>query len=337
MTFQVGLTGDFLTPDGRIGWGDIGLSLLADDPGVEHRFLDVTAGEVPPGQLAGLDALIGLLPRVSARSLEQADRLRIVARFGVGYDNVDVAALTANGTLLTITRDAVARPVAQAALALVLGISHRLLDKDRLVREHRWQDRLDHMGTGLTGRTLGFVGWGNIGRTVSTMLAPLGMRQTAHDPYADTAAAAAAGVELGDLHAVLAGADVVLVTAALTEGTRNLVDAAALARMKPSAFLVNVARGPIVDQDALAAALTAGRIAGAALDVFREEPPTPDDPILSAPNTLFSPHATCWTDELALASGTAAIRSVLDVRDGRRPQHVVDPEAFAHPALAHLR
>ncbi|OZM78784.1 D-isomer specific 2-hydroxyacid dehydrogenase family protein [Pseudonocardia sp. MH-G8] len=337
MTFQVGLTGDFLTPDGRIGWGDIGLSLLADDPGVEHRFLEVTEGEIPPEQLAGLDALVGLLPRVTARSLEQADRLRVVARFGVGYDNVDVPAVTANGTLLTITRDAVARPVAQAALALVLGISHRLRDKDRLVREHRWQDRLDHMGTGLTGRTLGFVGWGNIGRTVSTMFAPLGMRQIAHDPYADTAAAAAAGVELGDLHTVLAGADIVLVTAALTEGTRGLVDAAALERMKPTAFLVNVARGPIVDQDALAAALSTGSIAGAALDVFREEPPAPDDPILSAPNTLFSPHATCWTDELGLANGTAAIRAALDVRDARRPPHVVNPEAFAHPALRHLR
>jgi phosphoglycerate dehydrogenase-like enzyme len=336
-TFQVGLTGDFRTPDGRIGWGDIGLALLEDAPDVEYRFLDVTAGEIPPEQLAGLDALVGLLPRVTARSLEKADRLRVVARFGVGYDNVDVAALTAHGTLLTITRDAVARPVAQAALALVLGISHRLLDKDRLVREHRWQDRLDFMGTGLTGRTVAFVGWGNVGRTISGLLAPLGVRQTAHDPYADPAAAAAAGVELGDLHAVLAGADFVVVTAALTDQTRDLVDAAALARMKPSAFLVNVARGPIVDQSALAAALTEGRIAGAALDVFRDEPPAPDDPILSAPNTLFSPHATCWTDELALANGTSAIRAVLDVRDGRRPAHVVNPEAYAHPYLCDLR
>ena len=159
----------------------------------------------------------------------------------------------------------------------------------------------------------------------------------AHDPYADAAAAAAAGVELGDLHTVLAGADVVLVSAALTAQTRNLVDAAALARMKRSAFLVNFARGPIVDQDALAAALTGGRIAGAALDVFRDEPPAPDDPILAAPNTLFSPHATCWTDELALANGTSAFRAVLDVRDGRRPQHVVNPEAFGHPALRGMR
>jgi phosphoglycerate dehydrogenase-like enzyme len=136
---------------------------------------------------------------------------------------------------------------------------------------------------------------------------------------------------------VLGGADIVVVTAALTDETRNIVDAAALARMKPSAFLVNVARGPIVDQDALAAALTDGRIAGAALDVFRDEPPAADDPILSAPNTLLSPHATCWTDELALANGSAAFRSVLDVRDGRRPAHVVNPEAYEHPALSDLR
>jgi phosphoglycerate dehydrogenase-like enzyme len=336
-TFHVGLTGDFLTSDGRVGWGDIGLSLLEEQAGVQYRFLDVTEGEVPPEQLAGLDALVGLLPRVTARSLEKADRLRVVARFGVGYDNVDVAALTANGTLLTITRDAVARPVAQAALALILGITHRLPVKDRLVRQHRWQDRLDHMGTGLTGRTVGFVGWGNIGRTLSEFLAPLRVQQTANDPYADPAAARAAGVQLGDLHTVLAGADVVVITAALTEETRNLVDAAAFAHMKPSAFLVNVARGPIVDQEALAAALTGGTIAGAALDVFAEEPPAPDDPILTAPNTLLSPHATCWTDELALRNGTSAFRAVLDVRAGRRPQHVVNPEAFEHPALRRLR
>lgn len=335
--FRVALTGDFRTPDGRIGWGDIGLSLLQDAPGVSHRFLEVTGGEIPPEQLVGVDALVGLGPRVTARSLEKADRLRVIARFGVGYDNIDVAAATANGTLLTITRDAVARPVAQAALALMLGISHRLLDKDRLVREHRWSDRLDFMGTGLTGRTVAFVGWGNIGATISRLLAPLGMRQSAHDPYADPAAAAAAGVELGDLHTVLAGADFVVVTAALTDETRHLLDAAALRAMKPSAFLVNVARGPIVDQDALAAALTEKAIAGAALDVFRDEPLAPDDPLLAAPNTLFSPHAACWTDELALANGTSAFRAVLDVAAGRRPRFVVDPKAFSHPALRGLR
>jgi phosphoglycerate dehydrogenase-like enzyme len=335
-TFHVGLTRDFLTPDGRVGWGEIGLDALTSTPGVTWDFLAADTAELPAGVAADYDALVVLAPTVTSATLRAADRLRLVARFGVGYDNVDVPACTRSGVLLTITPDGVRRPVAVAAMTMMLALMHRLRDKDRLVRTGRWHDKLDFMGTGPRGRVLGLLGWGNIGREVSAVCAPLGMRQIAADPYADPAVAAAAGVELCDLDRLFAAADVLLVTCALTPETYHLVDAQRLDRMKSTAYLVNIARGPIVDQHALTTALAERRIAGAALDVFESEPPAADDPLLGLDNVLLAPHAAAWTDEIALGNGTSAIRAVLDVAAGKVPAHVVNPEALNHPKLSRL-
>lgn len=335
--FRVALTRDFLTPDGRVGWGDIGLDMLDRAPGVEWGFLPEDHVELPAGSLADYHALIALTPRISAESLRGAPRLRLVARFGVGYDSVDVPACTEAGVALTITPDGVRRPVAASVLALLLALAHRLADKDRLVRENRWADRLDFMGRGVTGRTVGLVGWGNIGREVSRLLGPLEMRGLACDPYASAEAAAEAGVELTGLDELLERSDFVVLTCALTAETRHLIDADRLARMRPDAYLVNVSRGPVVDQRALTEALAERRIAGAALDVFEPEPPSPDDPLLRLDNVLLTPHAVCWTDEMAKGNGTSAIGAVLDVAARRHPANVVNPEALRHPrALAHF-
>ena len=334
--FRVGLTRDFLTAEGRVGWGDIGLDALASAPGVSLDFLDSDQAELPAHVAADYDALIVLAPSVTAASLRGADRLRLVARFGVGYDNVDVPACTKAGVLLTITPDGVRRPVAVAALTMMLAVMHRLRDKDLLVRSGRWHDKLDYMGTSPHGKVLGLLGWGNIGQEVSAVSAPLQLRQLASDPYADSATAKAAGVQLCDLDTLFAEADILVVTCALTPQTRHLVNAERLARMKPTAYLVNVARGPIVDQKALTAALTERRIAGAALDVFETEPPADDDPLLGLDNVLLAPHAIAWTDEIALGNGSSAIRAVLDVAAGRVPAYVVNPEALHHPKLSTL-
>jgi phosphoglycerate dehydrogenase-like enzyme len=250
-TFRVGLTRDFLGPDGRVTFGDIGLSLLDEAPGVSWEFLAEGTRELRSDQVGGYDALLVLAPRVSAATLAGADRLAVVARFGVGYDNVDVDACTRAGVLLTITPDGVRRPVAAAVLTLVLALAHQLLIKDRLTRSGRWAEKLAHLGVGLTGRTLGVVGLGNIGREVFTLARPLGMRFLAHDPYARPADAEALGVELVGLEALLRAADFVCLCCALTKDTHHLIDAGRLALMKPSAYLVNVARGPVVDQRAL--------------------------------------------------------------------------------------
>lgn len=329
--FRVGVTRDFLKPDGAMAFGDIGLDLLGKAPGVAWEFLAEDVKELRADQASGYDALLVLAPRVTAATLAGVERLAIVARFGVGYDSVDVPACTQSGVVLTITPDGVRRPVAASAMTFILALSHKLLIKDRLAREGRWGEKLDHMGIGLTGRALGVIGLGNIGRELCEVARPFGMRALAFDPYAEPAQAAAAGVALVDLATLLRSSDFVCVCCALTPDTRHLINAERLALMKPTAYLVNVARGPIVDQAALTAALQQGRIQGAGLDVFEEEPVRPDDPILRLDNVILAPHAICWTDECFQGIGHSACRSILDVAEARPPGNVVNREALADP------
>jgi phosphoglycerate dehydrogenase-like enzyme len=326
MSFRVGITRDFLRPDGTLAFGDIGLDVLDAAGGIEWEFLGENVREIRSDQAAGFDALLLLGPRVSTATLEGAPRLKLVARFGVGYDNVDVSACTRHGVLLTITPDGVRRPVAAAALTLILALSHKLLIKDRLAREGRWSEKLDHMGQGLTGRTLGIIGLGNIGREILALAAPFGMRHLASDPF--VAPGTVAGVEVVELETLLHSADYVCVACALAPETYHLLDAERLARLKPSAYLINVARGPIIDQKALVAALETRRIQGAALDVFEEEPLPPDDPISKLENVILAPHALCWTDECFRGNGRSACGSIADIAAGRVPRHVVNPEAL---------
>lgn len=335
-TFRVGVTRDFLKPDGTIGFGDIGLDLLDAAPGVEWEFLAEDTRELTADQVRGYDALLVLAPRVTAATLAGADRLSIVARFGVGYDNVDVPACTAAGVLLSITPDGVRRPVAASVMAFVLALSHKLLIKDRLTRAGRWTEKLDHMGMGLTGRTLGVVGLGNIGREVFALARPFGMRHAAADPLASVADAAATGVELLPLHDLLRASDFVCICCALTPETHHLIDARRLSLMKPTSYLINVARGPIVDQVALTEALRAGRLQGAGLDVFETEPIPPDDPLLALENVILAPHAVCWTDECFRGNGRSACASILEVAAGRVSPQAVNREAADHPRLREI-
>ncbi|HVR75427.1 MAG TPA: hydroxyacid dehydrogenase [Planctomycetota bacterium] len=328
--FRVGVTRDFLKPDGTFGFGDAGFDLL-DAPGIEWKYLAEDAGELRADDVRGQDALLVLAPRVTAASLEGADRLAIVARFGVGYDNIDVEACTKRGVILTITPEGVRRPVAAGAVAFLLALAHKLLVKDRLTRAGRWAEKLDFIGMGITGRTLGLIGLGNIGREVIELVRPFGMRHLAHDPYA--AEPRPPGVELVPLDRLLAESDFVCITCALTPETRHLMDARRIALMKPSAYLINVARGPIVDQQALTEALQRGRIRGAGLDVFEKEPIDPRDPLLSLENVILTPHAVSWTDECFRDVGRSAIRGILEVASGRPPRHVVNKQVLEDPRL----
>jgi len=333
-TFRVGITRDFLKADGTLAFGNIGLDLLDRAPGITREFLESHSLELQPEQIRGFDALLVLAPSVTAATLTGADRLALVARFGVGFDNVDIVACTRAGVLVTITPDGVRRPVATSVLAYLLALSLRMFDKDRLTRTGRWADKLDFMGTGLTGRTLGIIGLGNIGREIVRLARPLGMRYLAFDPYLS----AADEIEMVDLETLLRASDFVTINCALSPETRHLLNQERLELMKPTAYLINTARGPIVDQRALTTALAAHQLAGAALDVFEMEPIDPGDPLLALDNVILAPHAICWTDECFQGIGESACRGIVDVAAGRVPRSIVDRAALSHARMrARLR
>jgi phosphoglycerate dehydrogenase-like enzyme len=327
---RVGLTRDFLREDGNLAF-DIGLDALDGHPEIAWEILPKSAPEVPGEDVRDYDALLVLAPKVTAQTLAGADRLAIIARFGVGYDSVDVDACTRQGVALTITPDGVRRPVAVSAITYILALSHKLLIKDRLTRGGRWSEKIHHMGTGLVGRVLGLVGLGNIGREVCRLVRPFDLRVIAHDPYVSREAAAAAGADLVGLEELLQTADFVCICAALTQESRHLIDARRLALMKPTAFLINVARGPIVDQAALTQALQDRRILGAGLDVFEQEPPDPSDPLFALDTVIVTPHGICWTDQCFADIGRSAWASILAVASGRAPQYVVNRDVLSHP------
>jgi len=332
--FRVGLTRDLATAAGAPSFGAAPLRLLDDADGIEWEYLPVVTGALTAADAARYDALYVASAQVPAAAVAGPDlRVKLIARHGVGFDAVDVPAMSARGVLVTNTPDAVRRPVATAALTYVLALAQKLLIKDRLTRAGRWHERTGHMGMGLTGRTLGVVGAGSIGCETLRLARVLDLELLAADPYADPAAIAALGARLVPLETLLAEADFVCVTCALTPQTHHLIDARALARMRRSAYLVNVARGPVVDEAALIEALAAERIAGAGLDVFETEPVAAGHPLLQFPNVIVTPHALCWTDECFAAIADSGLGSVVDVAQRRVPAHVVDPAALDHPRL----
>lgn len=325
--FRVALSGDFFGADGAPRFPEFDLAPLQDRGDIDLVTLEPGA-EIRPDQVADIDALILLLPRVGADSFDPGGRLGLIARFGVGYDNVDVAACTENGVALAITPDGVRRPVAVSILTLMFALTGKLLVKDRLARRGPagWAEKTAHNGVGLVGRTLGSLGVGNIGAEMFRLARPLDMRFIAHDPYLDGELAAALGIEPVGLDELFRRSDVLCVNCPLSDATRHLVDARRLGLMKPTAYLINTARGPIVDQAALTAALAEGRIAGAGLDVLEREPPEAGDPILALDNVIVTPHALCWTDQLFAGNGAADVQAVLDFKEGRVPRGIVNRE-----------
>lgn len=327
--FRVGVSRDFLDAEGTNVWGDIGLARL-DEEGIPWEYLPETVAAFSPADLEPYDAVIFAAPAVTADSFaEGVRRPRLLARFGVGYDTVDLEACTHAGVAVTITPDGARRPVALAALSLVLAVQHNLVVKDRLVREGRWPDRVNWMGHRVTGATIGLIGLGNTGGELVRLLQPLGASVLAHDPHCPAERASGLGVELVDLPTLALRADVVVVMCALTPETFHLVDAAFLALMKPDSALVNVARGPIVDEHALIAALESGTIRAAGLDVFEEEPQTSGIERLT--NVTLAPHSLAWTAEMSRGNGESCVQAVLDMASGRIPQFVVNRAVFEEP------
>ena len=327
--FRVALSGDFRKSDGSPTFPDFDLTPLAEAANVEMVYLD-SASPIRGDQLEDFDALILLAHRFDATSVPKSGRLAVVARFGVGYDSVDVAACTAADIALAITPDGVRRPVAVSIITFILALTGKLMVKDKLARQGGpgFAARGAHMGVGLVGKTLGSLGVGNIGAEMFRLAKPFDMKFIAHDPFADKKIAAELGIELVALEELFRRSDILCVNCPLTPETHHIVNAERLALMKPTAYFINTARGPIVDQKALTKVLQENRIAGAGLDVFEQEPTDPDDPLLKLDNIIAAPHALCWTDQCFAGNGAADIKAVLDVMKGQPPRGVVNRDVL---------
>ena len=333
--FRIGITRDNMKPDGKPIFDESCLKRL-DDPLVEWEWLPQIEPELTSEAAARYDALCVMLAQVTRRTVSGPDRrVKLIARFGVGFDTVDVPALTENGVLLTITPEGVRRPVASSALTFVLMLAHRVPTKDRLVREGRWAERIGHVGTGLAGRTLGSIGVGNIGSELFRLAMPFAMRHIACDPYVTQESVRPLGVQLVDLDTLFRESDFLCVNCPLNDTTRHLVGAKQFALMKPHAYFVNTARGPIVDEKALYDALANRRIAGAGIDVFEVEPTPADNPLLGLDNIIVTPHHVCVTDECINTVTASVFNACLDLAHGRVPRNVVNQQVLGRVPYFH--
>lgn len=325
--FRVGVTREVRTADGAFVFAPYDLTAL-EDAGIEWSFLAEEARPLHPDLLHGIDGLYHYSAPITQASLEGVERLAIIARNGVGLDFVDLGACSERGIAVTITPNGVTHSMAAAAVTLVLAAAHRLRQRDHALRAGDWgTGRYLPHGAGLRRRTLGVIGYGRIGREVVRLLEPWEMRVvvTQRTPVTES------GVTHAALDELLAQSDVVVVACPLTDATRGLLDARRLGLMKPSAVLVNVARGAIVDQAALVDALASGRLAGAGLDVVDPEPLPPDAPLLELPNVVGAPHSLGYTDDLIRGCVEEACAALLSVAAGREPANVANPEVLENP------
>ena len=327
--FRVGLSRDFLDEQRQLIFPDIGLGLLQSQPGLEYEFLSDYCPEYDPDQISGYDVLISLKPRVTSDSLRGVERLCAVGRCGVGYDNVDLAACTEHDIAVYITPQGVVRPMAESIVLFVLALSHNLVRKDRMVREGRWVESTRALGREPRDRVVGSVGFGNIAREAFRLLRAFGVaRFLAFDPYIAAVAVREAGAEPASLEDVFRQSDYVLINCPLTPETRRLVGSELLAMMKPTAFLINTSRGPIVDEAALITALEDRKIAGAALDVFETEPLPAGSPLTKLDNVILTSHSIGWTEELFRDMGRIDCEGALAVMRGDAPANVVNRDVL---------
>lgn len=290
-----------------------------------------TSGERPlrDAELAELvgaiDGIIAGVDQVGPLTLQGGvPRLKVVARNGVGIDTVDVSTATHLGIVVTNAPGVSTEGVADLVFGLMIDVARHLVEADRSVRDGRWARVL---GTELYGNCLGLVGFGRIAQAVARRAGGFEMRVLAVDTAPDEAAARRLGVQLTSLDAVLAEGDFVSIHVPLAEDTRQLIGEPQLRRMRPTAYLINTARGGIVDEAALARALQEGWIAGAACDVFEQEPPV-GSPLLSAPRLLLTPHIGAHTTEAAMHGAAVAVENLLTALRGERPPNEVNPEVF---------
>jgi D-3-phosphoglycerate dehydrogenase / 2-oxoglutarate reductase len=292
------------------------------------------------GMIAALrdaDALVTVYSPVTRAVMSACEGLKVVMRTGVGYDVIDVPAATELGVVVVNVPDIWVREVANHALALLLAFNRKILALDAQVRAGVWSSVVPGGAGSLHGETVGIVGLGNIGTAFARRVAALETTVIAHDPYVDDARFAALGVERVTLEALAERSDYVSVHTLLNAETRHLIGEAFFRRMKPTALLINTSRGPVVDQRALTQALVDKRLAGAALDVWEEEPVPADSPLLKMDSVIATPRAAYFSSSAVAQVPRRCGEEIARVLTGQRPRNVVNPEVYAPGAVRRAR
>jgi D-3-phosphoglycerate dehydrogenase / 2-oxoglutarate reductase len=290
--------------------------------------LDAHTTEALFPAIADADGLLVQWAKITRPVINQLTRCKVISRYGIGVDMVDLEAASERGILVCNVPDYCIEEVSTHAITCLLALNRHLFLHHGHVRSGKWGGAPGGAPARLSGQTLGIVGLGNIGREVARKASALGLHILGYDPYLPSEKAATLGVELTNLEFLLRHADYISLHCPLTEETRHLIGSAQLAWMKPTAYLINMARGPVVDQPALAQALTSGTIQGAALDVLEQEPPAANDPLLKLDNVLLTPHVASWSGDAIIQLRRETARNVVMALKGQQPRSIVNRKSL---------
>lgn len=347
--FKVLYTGDYLDQNGDVVRQDIGLDLLDNLPLIQTGFLldqkpqpnDPTfwsrlySLEITPQHVADANGLVVCRPWVKASAFSRgAENLVVIGRAGAGYDKIDLEACTANDVAVFNSPDTLVHSTASAALVFILALAKRLPEHERMARSGCWDRQSEIAGDDLPGQTLGIVGLGRTGAELARLVAPFKMRVVAFSPHADPARAEALGVSLvPGLDELLRASDFISLHCRLEKHTRGLIGEREFKLMKPTAYFINVARGELVEQDDLVRCLRERWIAGAALDVFAEEPLRADDPLVGLDNAILTPHWLPATRQASRATMASIAEGMMLVAAGKIPDHILNPTVLHRPVF----
>jgi phosphoglycerate dehydrogenase-like enzyme len=346
--FSLRYSGDQSDADGRPAM-DLAWDLLAQAPHVQYGFLEdqrprpddptyqdrLYSMQLEPHHVAMANGIVICRPWVKPSAFSAgADKLVAIGRAGIGYDKIDVAACTANDVIVFNSPYGLTHSTASAALLLILGLSKRLPLQERIVREYRWDLQKDAIGDDLAGQTLGIVGLGHSGLELARLIAPFRMRLIAFSPHADPTKARELGVTLvRSLDELLQASDYVSLHCRLTERTCGMMGRRELGLMKTTARFVNVARGELVDEEALIESLRERRIAGAGLDVFETEPLPLSSPLLKFDNVMLTPHWLASTRQAGRATIVPIVEGMLRIARGELPDNILNPDVLERPGF----
>ena len=314
--FKVGISGDLLNSSNEPCFGYSPLNLFKERDDIEITWMDKNISELNSEITSNFDAILLNLPKVNADCVSNSNcRLKIIARFGVGFDTVDIEAMKRKNIIVTNTPNAVRRPVAVAALTMMFAAAGKLFQKDNLVRNGNWNERTNFMGIGLSRKTLGVIGAGNIGEETIKLSYPFFNEILAYDPFKSQNQLSQIGAIKVDLSELANKSDFIVILCNLDKNTKGMINDDFFSLMKRSAYIFNLSRGAVINERHLENAIQSKKISGVGLDVTETEPLSTNSKLLKFENVIITPHALCWTDECFNDIAIEAINSILSYID----------------------